>query len=125
RLYVEREKTMTRILNNVNNESRKNILVVLFALAVFISLIIFLPDTFTYSARMMTAIVCLAVIFWATEPLPLGLTALLVLLLILIFKVVDISIAFSGFASPAIHLIVGGMMLARSVNETNLMKRVT
>jgi len=116
---------MTRILNNVNNESRKNILVVLFALAVFISLIIFLPDTFTYSARMMTAIVCLAVILWATEPFPLGLTALLVVLLILIFKVVDISIAFSGFASPAIYLIVGGMMLARSVNETNLMKRVT
>lgn len=111
------------IINSKLN--RKQMFTILFAIFVFLAIAILLPDTFTYSARMMTAIVCFGVILWALEPFPIGLTALIILLLILLLQVVDLSVAFSGFASPAIYLIIGGMMLAKAVNETNLLKRVT
>lgn len=105
--------------------NRKPFYTTLCSIAIFIAIVLLLPDTFTYSARMMTAIVCFGVFLWALEPIPIGLTALIVLLLMLFFNVVDISVAFSGFSSPAIYLIVGGMMLAKAVNETNLIRRVT
>ena len=73
----------------------------------------------------MTAIVSLGVILWTLEPIPMGLTALIVLLLMLFFNVAESPVIFSGFASPATYLIVGGMMLAEAVNETSLIKRVT
>lgn len=73
----------------------------------------------------MTSIVCFGVVLWALESIPLGLTALIVLLLMLLFNVAELTIVFSGFSSPAIYLIVGGMMLARAVNETHLARRVT
>ena len=73
----------------------------------------------------MTGIIVSGVILWALEPISLGLTALLILLAMLLFNVADSSIIFSGFASPATYLIVGGMMLATAVNETALIKRMT
>jgi sodium-dependent dicarboxylate transporter 2/3/5 len=97
------------------------------ALAIFGFLIMFycLPDTFSISAKLMTSIITLGIILWSLEPIPIGLTALIILLLMLIFNVADSSIIFSGFASPATYLIVAGMMLATAVNETSLIKRLT
>ncbi|GLB60611.1 hypothetical protein NCCP133_27430 [Cytobacillus sp. NCCP-133] len=54
----------------------------------------------------------------------LGVTAILLLVLMLLFKVVTMEIVFSGFSSPAIFLIIGGMMLAKGVNDTHLAKRL-
>ncbi|MEI4768726.1 DASS family sodium-coupled anion symporter [Psychrobacillus sp. FJAT-51614] len=84
-----------------------------------------LPDTFSYSAKIMTSIITLGIILWSLEPIPMGLTGLIILLLMLIFKVADSSVIFSGFASPATFLIVAGMMLAIAVNETSLIRRLT
>lgn len=43
----------------------------------------------------------------------------------LIFNVAETEVIFSGFASPAIYLIIAGMMLAKAVNETPLIRRIT
>ncbi|MGV3266792.1 SLC13 family permease [Cytobacillus pseudoceanisediminis] len=76
------------------------------------------------SAKIMLALLVLSVFYWTFEPLPLGVTALLLLVLMLLFKIVTMDIIFSGFSSPAIFLIIGGMMLARGVNDTPLAKRL-
>lgn len=110
---------------NQTSYNFKTVLCMLIALAGFLIIYFGLPDEFSYSAKVMTAIVGLGVILWALEPIPLGLTALITLLLMLLFDVADTSMIFSGFASPAIYLIVAGMMMARAVNETSLAKRVT
>lgn len=95
------------------------------AMLVFIMLLLFLPDSFSHPAKLMTAIISFGIILWAFEPIPLGVTGIIVLLLMLLLEVADSTVIYSGFASPAIYLIVGGMMLAQSVNETTLIKRVT
>ncbi len=99
--------------------------ILVLASLVFIVLVLFLPDSFSHPAKLMTAIVCFGIILWALEPIPLGLTGIVILLLMLLFDVADSAVIYSGFASPAIYLIVGGMMLAQAVNETTLIRRVT
>lgn len=93
------------------------------AVLLFITMYVGLPESFDWSSRVMVAIVASGVILWALEPIPLGLTAMLILILMLIFKVVSTEVVYSGFASPAVFLIIGGMMLARAVNETPIAKR--
>ena len=109
----------------VENENLKTVVYLAVAISGFFIMLYGLPDTFTNTAKLMTAIVTFGVILWTLEPIPIGLTALIVLLLMMLFNVAESSMIFSGFASPATYLIVGGMMLAEAVNETSLVKRVT
>lgn len=95
------------------------------AAALFLLLFYGLPDTFSHQAKLMTGIIVAGVVLWALEPVPIGLTALIILLAMLIFKVGDAAVVFSGFASPATYLIVAGMMLATAVNETALIRRMS
>ncbi|MRG84821.1 DASS family sodium-coupled anion symporter [Salinibacillus xinjiangensis] len=109
----------------VLTENHKKIIGFAVAIILFMVMYFGLPATFDHSARIMVAIVSTAIALWALEPIPLGLTAVIVLLLMMIFNVATTDVVFSGFASPAVFLIIGGMMLARAVNETPLAKRVT
>jgi sodium-dependent dicarboxylate transporter 2/3/5 len=92
---------------------------------IFFAMYFGLPDVFPSSARMIIAIICFGVTLWALEPIPMGLTAMILLLLMLILNVAEPKIVFSGFSSQAIYLIVGGMMIAKAVNETALAERIT
>ncbi|RFU64547.1 DASS family sodium-coupled anion symporter [Peribacillus saganii] len=83
-----------------------------------------LPSDYSHSAKIMLSILALSVFYWTFEPIPLGVTALLMLILMLAFGVVSTEVIYSGFASPAVFLIIGGMMLARGVNDTPLAKRI-
>lgn len=95
------------------------------AIICFLGIFFLLPDTFSTTGKLMMSIIIFGIILWSLEPIPIGLTALILLLFMLIFNVADSSIIFSGFASPATFLIVAGMMLAAAVNETTLIKRMT
>ncbi|MCG7344090.1 DASS family sodium-coupled anion symporter [Sporosarcina sp. ACRSL] len=100
-------------------------LYVALAIIGFFGMFFLLPDTFSVTAKLMMSIIIFGIVLWALEPIPIGLTALILLLLMVLFKVAEPSVIFSGFASPATFLIVGGMMLAAAVNETTLIKRMT
>ena len=73
----------------------------------------------------MIALLILCVFYWITEPVPLGLTAILLLVLLLVFRVVPMNVVYSGFSSPTVFLIMAGMMLANGVKDTPLISRVT
>ncbi len=103
----------------------RKLITFLAAIAIFTVIFVSLPDSFGWSARVMIAIVSAGVALWALEPIPLAHTALLILLLMLVFKPVEMDVVFSGFSSPAVFLIIGGMMMARAVNDTPLADRVT
>lgn len=100
-------------------------IILISATVLFLAVLFFLPDTITWSARSTISIMLYALILWAFAPIPIGLTSVFVLMLLLLLKPVDIEIVFSGFASPALFLIIGGMMMAIGVNHTLLIKRMT
>lgn len=92
---------------------------------IFLGLLWFLPEGLSWSAKATVSIMIYGVLLWALEPIPLGMTSVLALVLLLLLNAVPIDIVLSGFASPAVFLIVAGMMIALGVNQTSLMNRVT
>lgn len=107
------------------NEYNSKVIIIAIAVITLVMLYLFLPVDFSHEARLMTAIVSFGVLLWAFEPIPLGLTSLVILVLMLIFSPTEMDVVFSGFASPATHLVVGGMLIAGAVNDTNIVKRIT
>jgi len=100
-------------------------LILLSATVLFLAVLFLLPEGIGWPARSTIAIMVYALVLWAFAPIPIGLTAVFVLVLLLLLKPVDMETVFSGFASPAIFLIIGGMMMAIGVNHTLLIRRMT
>lgn len=111
--------------DNKPNITKKQILGMIGAVIVFAAVLLGLPDSFDGAPAKMVAIVAGAIVLWMTEAIPIGLTAILILIAMLLLHPVSIDVAFSGFSSSAVFLIVGGMMMARAVNETRLARRFT
>ncbi|HET7629367.1 MAG TPA: DASS family sodium-coupled anion symporter [Bacillales bacterium] len=105
--------------------TRRNLLGMGLAFAAFFAVLIGLPAPFDGPAREMLAIVFFGILLWITEAIPMGLTSIFVLVLMLLFHPVSMEVVYSGFSSSAVFLIIGGMMLARAVNDTRLARRVT
>lgn len=93
--------------------------------SLFVLLLLGLPQTVDWSAKITISVLVLGILLWTLETLPFGLTSFIVIVLLLVFQAVPLPTVFSGFSSPAIFLIVAGMMIAIGVNETALTKRLT
>lgn len=95
------------------------------AAAAFFAVYMLLPAEVAWEAKSAIAVMLCGLVLWALEPIPLGMTSILTLVLLLLLNAAPINVALSGFASPAVFLIVAGMMIAKAVNETPLMDRLT
>jgi solute carrier family 13 (sodium-dependent dicarboxylate transporter), member 2/3/5 len=70
------------------------------------------------------AIVGLMLVYWMTEALDHGLTALVGCLLFWLLHVAPPAVAFSGFATPTPWFMLGGLLIGQAVRETGLAKRL-
>ena len=61
---------------------------------------------------------------WATQALPEHITGLIFLLLVVLVEVAPPHIAFSGFTSGTLWLVLGGLFIAEAVRSTGLGERV-
>jgi len=61
---------------------------------------------------------------WATQALPEHITGLLFLLLVVLASVAPPNVAFSGFTSATLWLVLGGLVIAEAVRSTGLGERV-
>ncbi|MEB3103616.1 SLC13 family permease [Ferviditalea candida] len=91
---------------------------------VFSSVFFGLQGSVDYAPRVTLSITLAAIALWVLEPIPFSMTAVLVLFALPVSGAVTTEFALSGFASPAIFLIVAGMMLASAVEQTSLGKRL-
>ncbi|HET7657769.1 MAG TPA: DASS family sodium-coupled anion symporter [Bacillales bacterium] len=108
-----------------SNFTLKQAIGVIGSVVMFTIVLYCLPDTFHGSSGKMIAIVAGAIVLWVTEAVPIGLTAVLIMVAMLLLRPVQVDVVYSGFSSSAFFLIVGGMMMARAVNETRLARRIT
>jgi len=77
-----------------------------------------------YAPRITLAITLAVIVLWVLEPIPFSMTAVLVLFLLPMSGAVSTELVLSGLASPAIFLIVAGMMIASAVEQTSLGRRL-
>ncbi|WP_462419634.1 SLC13 family permease [Salinicoccus sp. Marseille-QA3877] len=112
-----------------NNEKSKislsQIIILIAATVLFLAVLYFLPENIAWSERATISIMVYGLVLWAFAPIPIGLTSMVVLGLLILLRPVDIETALSGFSSPAVFLIIGGMMMAIGVNHTPLIRRMT
>jgi sodium-dependent dicarboxylate transporter 2/3/5 len=109
----------------MNTEGFTKYIGIIIAIVVFFLLWSLLPPDLEADAKLSIALVAGAVILWVTEAITFGQTSFLVILVIGFTSLVPLDLAFSGFASGAMFLIIAGMMMARAVNATPLAQRMT
>lgn len=66
----------------------------------------------------------LMAIWWTTEPVPIGVTALMPLIVLPLLGIGDISAAAAPYANPLVFLFFGGFLLAAAVNRWGLHRRL-
>lgn len=93
------------------------------ALALFAAGAGLLPATLPWAARATIAISLAMAAIWATEPLPLQQTSLLVFAALTLVAGLPASAAFSGLSSSSTGLLLFGFMMAAGVNATPLGRR--
>lgn len=63
-------------------------------------------------------------VWWSTEPVPIGVTALLPLIVLPLLGIADIGAAAAPYANPLVFLFMGGFLLAAGVKRWGLHKRL-
>ncbi len=89
----------------------------------FVILLIPVFDDFNPDARKMAAIAILMAVWWMTETLPLGITALLPLLLYPLTGIMKTSEVSGNYMDHLVFLFMGGFFIAVALQEWNLHRR--
>jgi sodium-dependent dicarboxylate transporter 2/3/5 len=89
------------------------------------ALVLALPlPSLTLEAHRLAAIFACAVVYWITEALPLGLTALLTAALTIVLGVAPARTLLAPYADPVIFVFLGSFVLAESMRTTGLDRRL-
>lgn len=80
-------------------------------------------EVFTHQIKMYLAITIWAILMFIFELIPNGVTALLLMLLFIIFGVSDLKTAFGGFTQGVVWQLFGCLFLINIVKRTNLLTR--
>jgi solute carrier family 13 (sodium-dependent dicarboxylate transporter), member 2/3/5 len=82
------------------------------------------PEGLSAEGWYTAAIALLMAVWWATEVIPIPVTALLPLVLFPVFNISGITAAATPYANPMIFLFMGGFILAIGMLEWNLHRRI-
>ncbi|WP_156289620.1 SLC13 family permease [Oceanobacillus salinisoli] len=118
-------KVQSGLLKKVHLNVSKRMILFGISSFVFLAILLFLPENVSWEPRVTIGVMVYGVLLWALEPIPLGMTSVLALILLGLLNAAPADTVLSGFASPAVFLIIAGMMIAQGVNQTSLMDRIT
>ena len=82
------------------------------------------PDNLSIEAHRTAAIFLLMGTWWATEAVPVAVTALVPLALFPLLGIVDIQNAANPYANKIVYLFLGGFLIATAIQKWNLHKRI-
>ena len=82
------------------------------------------PASLSFAAWVVVATLVLMAVWWVTEAIPIPITSLLPLLILPLFGVADMRAAAAPYFSPIGVLLLGGFILARSVERWGLHERL-
>ena len=105
--------------------SRKNIFFIIVAFLVIV-LFYFLPtpDGLSSEGKMMIGILLMGAVLWITEPIPLAVTGLLIMIIQPILRVMPAGDVFSSFGNQAVFFLIGAFIIAGALEKHGLHKRI-
>jgi sodium-dependent dicarboxylate transporter 2/3/5 len=105
--------------------TKRNIFFIL--LSFFILIVIYFfptPEGLTHDSQMMIGILIMATVLWITEPIPLAVTGLLIMILQPLLGLISADNVFSSFGSQAIFFLIGAFIIAGAVEKYGLHRRM-
>ena len=100
------------------------IILAILSIAAATTLLLFSPALLSPVETKTAALALVTISFWATGVIPEHITSLLFFLLAMIFSISTPDIIFAGFASAAVWLIFGGLVIGVAISSTGLGRRV-
>jgi len=101
---------------------------IIFIVIAFLILAIFYfiptPDGLTHNGKVMIGILLMAAILWITEPIPLAVTGLLIMIIQPIMHVLSPNEVFSSFGNQAIFFLVGAFIITGAIEKHGLHRRI-
>ncbi len=105
--------------------SKRNIL---FIAVAFLVVVLFyflpIPEGLSNNGKMMIGILLMGGILWITEPIPLAVTGLLIIIIQPILGIMPAGDVFSSFGNQAVFFLIGAFILAGALEKHGLHKRI-
>ena len=83
------------------------------------------PSGLSWSGKMMLGVLVFAGYMWLVKPIPIAATALLVIILPVIFGIVTRQKGFSYFGNNAVFFLLGAFILTAAIEKHNIHKRIS
>lgn len=93
-------------------------------LIVFVFYFLPTPSGLTHEGQVMIGILVMAAVLWITEPIPLAVSGLLVMVLQPILGAMTAEDVFSSFGNKAVFFLIGAFMLAAAIEKHGLHRRI-
>ncbi len=104
---------------------KKNISYIILAFAiVFLFYLLPTPEGLTQEGKIMIGILVMGAILWITEPIPLAVTGLLIMIIQPLFGVRDAASVFSSFGNQAVFFLIGAFILASAIEKHGVHRRI-
>lgn len=82
------------------------------------------PEGLTYEGKMMIGVLIVAAILWITEPIPLAVTGLFIMILQPLLLIMPAEDVFSSFGNQAVFFLIGAFIIAGAVEKHGLHRRI-
>jgi sodium-dependent dicarboxylate transporter 2/3/5 len=106
-------------------QNRKNVFFIILAFSIIA--IFFLaptPKGLTHDGQVMIGILIMAAILWITEPIPLAVTGLLIMIIQPILHIIPPEEVFSSFGNQAVFFLIGAFIIASAIEKHGLHRRI-
>lgn len=82
------------------------------------------PSGLSHSGQLMIGILLMAGILWITEPVPLAITGLLIMIIQPLLGVIPAQEVFSSFGNQAVFFLIGAFILAGAIEKHGIHRRI-
>ena len=82
------------------------------------------PEGLNHDGQVMIGILIMAAILWITEPIPLAVTGLLIMIMQPLLQLVTPNEVFSSFGNQAVFFLIGAFIIAGAVEKHGLHRRI-
>lgn len=105
--------------------SHKNLFIIFIAFLVLT--VFYLMPTFpglSHNGQVMIGILLMAAILWITEPIPLAVTGLLIMIAQPLLGIISAENVFSSFGNEAVFFLIGAFIIAAAIEKHGIHKRI-
>ncbi len=82
------------------------------------------PDGLTHNGQVMIGILFMAAILWITEPIPLAVTGLMIMIAQPMLGVIPAVDVFSSFGNQAVFFLIGAFIISGAIEKHGLHRRM-